>query len=327
MLKLQFINVGNGDATLIEQVEDGWPFRILIDTGRPDVGASEGSLRQTCTEYLRGRGIRKIDVLVITHLHMDHFGGLRDLIGEVEFGDLYAGFIPGLPGQCIPEEPDAVKTVRGMIDCVNRWSADVAALCSTGCRPHEVGRSVRLDLPGNLSVEIIGSDAALHRLQRTVWNGMATGQSFTDDEKYRASKSRNPGSLRVRLRYAGREIEIAGDRYGELWENAATPCDILKVPHHGDAKSMTPQLTRNLRPRYAVISCMREYVEKKDRPSMQAIRLLRENGARVWFTDAFDDGKNPPRFHRAVEFLLTDDGIIHNSNQPGVNENDYECTV
>ena len=40
MLKLHFINVGDGDAALVEDWgPDGRVFRLLVDAGRRDVGS------------------------------------------------------------------------------------------------------------------------------------------------------------------------------------------------------------------------------------------------------------------------------------------------
>ena len=36
MLRLHFINVGDGDAILVEELREGSAFRMLVDTGRED---------------------------------------------------------------------------------------------------------------------------------------------------------------------------------------------------------------------------------------------------------------------------------------------------
>ncbi|MCH8549494.1 MAG: MBL fold metallo-hydrolase [Balneolaceae bacterium] len=61
-LKLHFIDVGQGDATLIE----GDGFNILVDAGRHD--------RNDVVPYLELAGIESIDLLVGTHPHADHIG-------------------------------------------------------------------------------------------------------------------------------------------------------------------------------------------------------------------------------------------------------------
>ncbi|MBQ4362970.1 MAG: hypothetical protein II782_03090, partial [Oscillospiraceae bacterium] len=46
-----------------------------------------------------------------------------------------------------------------------------------------------------------------------------------------------------------------GDRFAADWENEAPlHCDVLKLPHHGDEKSMTAPLLNSMMPHYMVIS-------------------------------------------------------------------------
>jgi competence protein ComEC len=61
-LKVHFIDVGQGDATLLE----GPDFTVLIDAGRHD--------RNDVVPYLQSLEINEIDLLVGTHPHADHIG-------------------------------------------------------------------------------------------------------------------------------------------------------------------------------------------------------------------------------------------------------------
>ncbi|MBD5162713.1 MAG: MBL fold metallo-hydrolase [Oscillibacter sp.] len=310
MLLLHFINVGDGDAVLVEEKADGRVFRLLVDAGREDVGTYPGSLRRTAAAYLRERGIHRLDAVVITHLHIDHFGGLSALRKESAVGAVWSGFFPCLPSQEIVRTGMEEKTVSGLMDCLERWAEDAAALAAEGCLLYQVEETLRLDLSPRLRVEIICGDRAASARQRAVWTALLSGKEPDQDMVWWSSKFRNPGSLRVRLEYAGRRIELAGDCYGAVWEDRAEPCDIFKVPHHGDAKSVTPRLVRNLRPEHAVISCQAAYIPRKDRPSMTAVRLLGGQGARVWFTDGFaPPGWEPDRW-TSVDFTIREDGTI-----------------
>jgi len=78
VLKVHFIDVGQGDAVFI-QLPDG--RNMLVDAG---ARGSESAIM----EYLKGVGIKKIDFIVGTHPHEDHIGSLDDVIKNFEIGEV-----------------------------------------------------------------------------------------------------------------------------------------------------------------------------------------------------------------------------------------------
>lgn len=312
MLELHFINVADGDAILAEDWDDGEVFRMLVDTGRAWMEESAGSMRLTAADYLRERGISHIHVLVVTHLHTDHFGGLERLLSEITIDRVYSGYVPSDPLRRVPPEPEGQKTVRGLIECLNQWARDVELLNAAGSLLHPVPSTIPgLRLTRRLRADVICPNETVHAAQCLIWEAMFAGREVPEGWKYWASKSRNPGSLRLRLSYAGRSVELAGDCYGQVWDNdSVRPCDILKVPHHGDGKALTQTLAERLRPTHAVISCGQEYLPRKDRPSFDTVELLRRQGTEVWFTDSFAAQWHVPNRWRCVDFTIRDDGTI-----------------
>lgn len=306
MLKITFLNVSEGDSILVEEGD----LRFLVDTGKAEVDAPWPSA--TCAEHLSRLGIDHLDAVLITHLHLDHMGGLADVAAHVRIDRLVSGWFPRDPAAVLKDRPGAVKTVRNLIKALDRWSRTVKTMADAGCALVTVDRTRRdLRLTERLSAELILPDAELWALEKNVWDGMYEGKALTEDELYRASKARNPNSLRLKLSYAGRTVLLAADCYGECWEREAEgPCDLLKVPHHGDRRSLTPGLVVALKPREAVISCGRTYVERKDRPSGNAVRLLRGVGARVWYTDAYDDGVQRVRSAPGLVCTIDDTGAM-----------------
>jgi competence protein ComEC len=78
-LLVHFIDVGQGDSILIQTPECR---NMLIDGGDTDCG-------EKLKEYLRSHGVEVIDVLVSTHPHADHIGGLIPVIRDFEVKAVY----------------------------------------------------------------------------------------------------------------------------------------------------------------------------------------------------------------------------------------------
>jgi competence protein ComEC len=97
-----FLDVGQGDSTLVE-FPDG--RRMLIDGGGIAAGRflelqdrSTFSIGEdVVSAYLFSRGIRRLDVVALTHAHNDHLSGLFDVLSNFEVGELWLGRNPMIP--------------------------------------------------------------------------------------------------------------------------------------------------------------------------------------------------------------------------------------
>ena len=78
-LVVRFVDVGQGDATIIE-LPDGKTMLIDTPTGKSDVVKST----------LRADGRSTIDWLVATHPDADHIGGLDGIVSSMDIGSIWA---------------------------------------------------------------------------------------------------------------------------------------------------------------------------------------------------------------------------------------------
>ncbi len=82
------LDIGQGTSVLIETASK----KLLYDTG-PIQGKKDDAGNRVILPYLRGRGIDRVDRLVISHSDSDHVGGAATLLKEVRF-DLMMGSLP-----------------------------------------------------------------------------------------------------------------------------------------------------------------------------------------------------------------------------------------
>ncbi len=106
--QVHFIDVGQGDATLISQ---GGSY-ALIDAGLAD--STEDLLA-----YLDSLGIERIELLVMTHPHADHIGAMDEVIATYEIGTVI------LPDFTLCEEYPTSTSFLRVIEALEASSAAI----------------------------------------------------------------------------------------------------------------------------------------------------------------------------------------------------------
>jgi len=76
-LAVHFLDVGQGDSELLQFAGKN----ILIDAGTQDMGPRVAA-------YLKSHGVTSLDLVVATHPHEDHIGGLLTILREFPVGQV-----------------------------------------------------------------------------------------------------------------------------------------------------------------------------------------------------------------------------------------------
>jgi competence protein ComEC len=82
-LSVSFIDVGQGDGVLVQAAGTNH----LIDAGRPEEGPN-------VVDFLRSRGVRELDGIVVTNPDADHIGGFLDVFEAFEVERVYVSGDP-----------------------------------------------------------------------------------------------------------------------------------------------------------------------------------------------------------------------------------------
>ncbi len=214
--RVTFLDVGQGDAALVETADGR---AMLIDGGSATDAYDAG--RMVIAPVLWDRGIRQLDVVVATHLQLDHVGGLAFVLSKFDVGQLWmngmareAVFLQRLK-RIVTERHVPVRVVSG---------ADGA-----------------LSL-GSCQTRVLNPDASA---------GLGAA---------RAEGARlNNQSIVLRLACGSVTVLFTGDieseaesRLARLSERLETA--VLKVPHHGAKGSLYEPFVRAVNPQLAVVS-------------------------------------------------------------------------
>ena len=85
-LDIYWIDSEGGGSTLIVTPANE---SVLIDTGNPG-----GRDPARIIAAAKSAGLTKIDYVLLTHFHIDHFGGAAEVAQQIPFGTIYQRAIP-----------------------------------------------------------------------------------------------------------------------------------------------------------------------------------------------------------------------------------------
>ena len=299
-MTLDFINVGYGDAILVRSGS----FAMLVDCGDMAVGdGGPGSQRISAGEFLRREGIEKLDLLVLTHLHRDHSGGLTELLQTVRVEKFCGNYLPPREfwGRQVPVPPEFSAGARCLLESLNICLKALASLEAQGA---EITSAVPglCSLTPELTVETFLEAPPIFLRQAAIWQNVLEGRA-DNGELEELDGFINNTSIRLRLTCGSTAVELPGDMYAACWEkHEIPPCTLVKLPHHGHRDSVTPHLLDMLDPKTVVISVSNTRTD--DCPAASVIQMVRERGCALSITDAVPDGDGRVSNHPALHFDL-----------------------
>ncbi len=214
-LRLTFLDVGQGDACLIQIPPD---LNVLVDSGDRNRWRDYGqrSVVPVCRYY----GVKRLRYAVVTHPHSDHYGGMLTVLRTLRVDTLV-----------ISPYADSTKGYRRLLQEAKRRNIPIVK--------RERGQT--LNFGENARAYILSPVA---RFEKVKWhNGREINNSSI---VLRVCYGKNAFLLSGD---AQKEAEKVMNSFGSFLKS-----HVLKVGHHGSSTSSTPEFLNLIQPDFAVIS-------------------------------------------------------------------------
>ena len=241
LLRISYLDIGQGDAALITTASGQ---NILIDCG------PNQQILAALSRRLRWWD-RRLDMVIISHDHADHWGGLPYLINKYPIQQI----ILAQPPRLSTELAGALNNAKQKGIIINNIRAPAVIKLSDNSR---------------LTILWPTSEQLL-RYQDNINN-----QSLVILWQYGHNKFLWTGDL-----------ETAAENELLAQQPTGRPIDILKIAHHGSLTATSLAWLNYWQPKMAVISLAS--TNKFGLPSQLIIDRLRRLGIRLWRTDQLSD--------------------------------------
>mgnify|MGYP003304875800 FL=1 len=204
-LEVHFIDVGNADCIFIRQQDK----TLLIDAG-------ESTTYDRVKNYLMDYGVTTLDIVVATHPHADHIGGMPSVLEDFEVGQFIMSFMPD----------SATPTTKGYLRMLELLDEKNVTICEA-----KVGDVYEL---GTARLQILGPiEETTDKNNMSVITRLTFGDRaflFTGDAE------------------SGVEKDLVENGYD-------LTADVMKLGHHGSKTSNSSRLLSAVSPQCVVATC------------------------------------------------------------------------
>lgn len=272
-MTVHFIDVGQADATLFMHKGQ----TMLFDAATKHRG-------DELVEYIKKLGLKKIDVLVLSHPHDDHMGGTAEVLNNIEVGKVYGPDIFDI------KSLDSIGWYNDMIDAVEK-----------------------IDKKRNKGVAKSKQTSIWHfpRNEKGEFAKFNIGDAIVEfyaplEEKY---SDLNDYSICAKVSIGSVDVFLTGDATDNVEKALIAKgydldVEVFQASHHGSDTGNSKEFLKAMSPETVVISCGMK--NKYNHPIKSVMQLYKKMGITVYRTDESGD------------IIMTTDGETYTFNKkPG----------
>ncbi|MCG7378282.1 MBL fold metallo-hydrolase [Paenibacillus sp. ACRSA] len=294
---IDFLNVGFGEATVIRRMEEHCTYCLVVDGG--DVNPMTNPRRCSLEQYLREYEIKKIDVLVLTHFHRDHVGGVLPILGHVPIEEVIL-HLP-LPGHVQQSALNDYSTP--ILGSFTLYAAILNRIDELGIKKTEIKKRHTI-VEQDMEFRIL--TPSQHKWTQLTEELDRLNLDQLDQQKERLTtidRMLNHASLAVLIKNKGNSVALLTSDVGlDYWEPYADEIGAvhtLQAPHHGDASHLSEDNLRAWTPHAVVISADDQGTYQLPHAAMEPL-IHEHSDAQLFYTEGLSTE------HRIVRVDVTE---------------------
>ncbi|WP_419821124.1 ComEC/Rec2 family competence protein [Anoxybacterium hadale] len=312
-MEVTFINVGYGDAILVES--NG--FTLLLDGGSALTGEfKDFPFRIPAAEYIKQTGLSKIDLMILSHIHEDHIGGLEAIFDQVSVGEIRlpydpALFLKGTTLAAARSVPPSVHLFTSALLATIR----ILELAKHQAIPVKVLQNGdRILLSSGIELDVL---APSFETKQSFENLLTEALTAEDSTKALLDLDRtaNESSLLLKVSAENTALLLSADHCPDKWSpeffSALQNVNVLKLPHHGQKDSISEEVFSKMPLTHVITTASSDRRYHSANPEVYNTLLRLHPNVTLLFTDERD---YPPYFQnpdgaRAIKLVIDSRGI------------------
>ena len=285
---------GHGDSILLES---NGHFAMV------DTGDSTAESRKNLLTYLNKLGVKKLDFILLTHLHSDHYGGINYLLKKnISVDTLYIKrYSESLGYNYATTYANLISCAKGEKDGCSKVSKIVYTQTIDRDTCPEKSNQAHSDF--NCTANLTFQNMKI-KLYNTAYV-MKDGDIGPNGKVYKSYKKHDGEYETINVNYESiyeyitvnnHKVVLAADAVGEysgagnlfesdtwyskIMKDSGTGIDVLKAPHHGDMNS--DKNYSKLKPKSVVVTNTSKKLENKT-----GIKDYESYGARIYYAEYY----------------------------------------
>lgn len=256
-MKLTFINVGYGEAILIEHQG----YNILIDGGG-NLNFEGFPYRIQTHEYLKNQKIEKLDLVISTHFHEDHICGLVPVVRNCKVSEYWCIY-DDFNRKRLKCSLKNTKELEIFYDALNAH-LDILEILKKSKTKIKIIKEPKeqILLCSGLILDILGpseeKSSVLHGQMKNALENTENQEELLKE----IDKTLNEKSIIVRLTAEGKSVFLSGDATAKdclhlKEKQKLLESNVLKLGHHGQIDSIEDWFLKQTKPE-VVVTCASE---------------------------------------------------------------------